>query len=203
MECPLYFYREIRENCESLWSLFLLVRAVRVVRGSCFSTGVSPVILTAKYAKTANKKRSVPSRREAVSGRIFPHSGCRILRDVSPELKERKKGVSPVDFQGGNREPWRKKWPSVKGSVRCNFNREMRENCESLWSLFLLVRAVRAVRAVRVVRGSCFSTGVSVVILTAKCAKTAKVCEVCFSLFAPFALFALFAVHAFQPECPL
>ena len=53
MECPLYFYREIRKNCESLFSLFLLVRAVRVVRGSCFSTGVSAVILTAKYAKTA------------------------------------------------------------------------------------------------------------------------------------------------------
>ena len=42
-ECPLYFYREIRENCESLCSLFLLVHAVRVVRGSCFSTGVSLV----------------------------------------------------------------------------------------------------------------------------------------------------------------
>ena len=48
-------------------------------------------------------------------------------------------------------------WESEKRSVRCIFNREMRENRESLCSLFLLVRAVR------VVRGSCFSTGVSVV----------------------------------------
>ena len=53
MECPQYFYREIRENREILCSLFLLVRAVRVVRGSCFSNGVSVVILTVKYAKTA------------------------------------------------------------------------------------------------------------------------------------------------------
>ena len=69
-ECPLYFYREIRKNCESLFSLFLLVRAVRVVRGSCFSTGVSVVILTAKCAKTANKKGSVPSRLDALPGTI-------------------------------------------------------------------------------------------------------------------------------------
>ena len=44
MECPQYFYREIRENREILCSLFLLVRAVRVVRGSCFSTEVSVVV---------------------------------------------------------------------------------------------------------------------------------------------------------------
>ena len=43
-ECPLYFrrenHREILENCESLYGLFLLVRTVRVVRGSWNSSSV-------------------------------------------------------------------------------------------------------------------------------------------------------------------
>ena len=56
------FNRRVRSNFnrESLYCLFLLVRAVRVVRGSWFSTGVSVVILTAKCAKTANKKKECP-----------------------------------------------------------------------------------------------------------------------------------------------
>ena len=49
---------------ESLYGLFLLVRTVRVVRGSCFSSRVFFVILTAKHAKTANKKGSVRCRFE-------------------------------------------------------------------------------------------------------------------------------------------
>ena len=53
-------------------------------------------------------------------------------------------------------------------SVRCNFNREIRENCESLCSLFLLVCAVRVVRCSQNLNGE--SAG----ILTAKCEKTAK-----------------------------
>ena len=40
-------------NRESSYDLFLLVRAVRVVRGSCFSSRVFVVILTAKCAKIA------------------------------------------------------------------------------------------------------------------------------------------------------
>ena len=60
-------YCEIRESCESLCSLFLLVRAVRVVRGSQNLNGESAGILTAKCAKTANKKGSVPSSSPPVS----------------------------------------------------------------------------------------------------------------------------------------
>ena len=74
-ECPLYFNREIRENRESVYGLFFLVRAVRVVCGSCFSTGVSVVILTAKYAKIANKKGSVPNRLEELVERRMRHRG--------------------------------------------------------------------------------------------------------------------------------
>ena len=40
-------------NRESSYDLFLLVRTVRVVRGSCFSSRVFVVILTAKHAKIA------------------------------------------------------------------------------------------------------------------------------------------------------
>ena len=73
-ECPLYFrrenHREILENCESLYGLFLLVRAVCVVRGSENLIGVFAIILTAKCAKIANKKGSVPCRSEAVRGRV-------------------------------------------------------------------------------------------------------------------------------------
>ena len=64
------------------------------------------------------------------------------------------------------RGSWNSKGVSVV--IHNNFNRETRENRESVYGLFFLVRAVR------VVRGSCFSNGVSVVILTAKCAKTAN-----------------------------
>ena len=46
------FYRETLENRKSLYGLFLLVRAVRVVRGSWNSKGVSVGIFTAKCAKT-------------------------------------------------------------------------------------------------------------------------------------------------------
>ena len=51
-------HRERRENRESLYDLFPLVRAARVVRGSWNSKGVSAGILTANCAKTANKKGS-------------------------------------------------------------------------------------------------------------------------------------------------
>ena len=57
-------------------------RAVRVVRGSCFSTGVFVVILTAKCAKTANKNGSVPCSPETVPGRE----------------RGKENGVSPVVF---------------------------------------------------------------------------------------------------------
>ena len=40
--------REMRENHESLCVLFLLVRVVRVVRGSCFLSRLFVVIFTAK-----------------------------------------------------------------------------------------------------------------------------------------------------------
>ena len=43
---------------------------VRAVRGSWNSKGVSAIILTAKCAKTANKKGSGPCRSEAVRGRV-------------------------------------------------------------------------------------------------------------------------------------
>ena len=49
------FNRETRENRESVYGLFFLVRAVRVVRGSCFLTGV-PVV------DWESEKGSVPSR---------------------------------------------------------------------------------------------------------------------------------------------
>ena len=75
-------HREILENCESLYGLFLLVRAVCVVRGSWNSKGVSIVILTAKGAKTANKKGSVPCSPETVPGRE----------------RGKENGVSPVVF---------------------------------------------------------------------------------------------------------
>ena len=50
--------RERRENRESLYDLFLFVCTLRVVRGSWNSKGVSVVIFTVKWAKTANKKGS-------------------------------------------------------------------------------------------------------------------------------------------------
>ena len=56
-----------------------LVRAVRVVRGSWNSKGVSVGIFTAKGAKYANKKGSVLCRSEAVQGRV--------QGEVSPPLK--------------------------------------------------------------------------------------------------------------------
>ena len=116
-ECPCIY------NRESSYDLLIPVRTVRVVRGSCFSTEVSAVILTAKGAKTAKVclKRSVPSRHEVASGRIFPPPECRILRGISPEWKKTKKGVSPVDY------------------------REIRENRESSYDLLIPVRAVRVV----------------------------------------------------------
>ena len=48
----------------------ILVRTVRVVRGSCLSSRVFVVILTANCAKTANKKGIVPCRFKAVRGRV-------------------------------------------------------------------------------------------------------------------------------------
>ena len=50
--------REMCENRESFYALLLLVRTLRVVRGSWNSKGVSVVIFTVKWAKTANKKGS-------------------------------------------------------------------------------------------------------------------------------------------------
>ena len=47
------------KTCESLYGLFILVRTVRVVRGSWNSKGVSAINLTAKHAKIANKEGSV------------------------------------------------------------------------------------------------------------------------------------------------
>ena len=43
----------MRQNRESSYALLLLVLTLPVVRGSCFSTGVSAVISTAKCTKTA------------------------------------------------------------------------------------------------------------------------------------------------------
>ena len=73
------------ENRESMYGLFLPVRAVPVVRGSWNSKGVSIVIFTAKHSKTANKKGSGPVD----------------LKRFKEESKE--KGSPPL--QGGNREP--------------------------------------------------------------------------------------------------
>ena len=72
----------MHKNRENLYGLLLLVRVVRVVRGSCFSPRVFVVILTAKCAKIANKKGSVPCSPETVPGRE----------------RGKENGVSPVVF---------------------------------------------------------------------------------------------------------
>ena len=53
LSVPSFFNRETREIREKFLWAFFLVRTVRVVRGSCFSTGVFAVIFTAKRAKAA------------------------------------------------------------------------------------------------------------------------------------------------------
>ena len=69
-ECPLEFSpRNVRKPRKFVCLLFL-VRTVRFVRSSRNSKGVSVVILTAKHAKIANKKGSVPCRLKAVRGRV-------------------------------------------------------------------------------------------------------------------------------------
>ena len=146
------------------------------------SNGVSVVIVTAKGAKTANKKGSVPCSSEAVQGRVqgeFP-----LPSREGTESREGRRG--PCSYRSCC-----SRFMVLKLSVPSFFNRETREIREKLYGLFLLVRTLR------VVRGSCFSTGVSVVIFTAKHAKSFYAC---FSLFIPF---PLFAVHGSKTECPL
>ena len=64
--------RETRENREKFfYDLFLLVRTVRVVRGSWFSTRVSAVILTAKHAKIAKSFSGLFFRVRVVRGSCF------------------------------------------------------------------------------------------------------------------------------------
>ena len=107
---------------------------------------MSAEILTAKHAKTANKKGSVPccSRKlkNGVSSQPLGENNGRAFKGLGLDL--------------------------IKRSVRCNPNRERRENRESLYDLFLFVCTLR------VVRGSWNSKGVSVVIFTVKWAKTAN-----------------------------
>ena len=109
-----------------------------------------------------NFNREMRENRENLYGLFLLVRVVRVVRGTCfstgvSVVGEGKKGVSPVGWELF-RKPSVSFIPSVgKGSVRCIFNREIRENCESLCSLFLLVRAVR------VVRGSCFSTGVSVI----------------------------------------
>ena len=73
-ECPLYFrrenHREILENCESLYGLFLLVRAVRVVRGSWNSKGVS----------TIDSNRERRENRESLYGLLLLVRTLRVVR---------------------------------------------------------------------------------------------------------------------------
>ena len=66
-KCPLYFRRdnnrEIRENRESVYGLFFLVRAVRVVRGLGFSNGVSAIIhnnFNRETRENCEQKRECP-----------------------------------------------------------------------------------------------------------------------------------------------
>ena len=69
-------HRETDENPENLYGLFLLVCAFRVVRGSWNSKGVSVVIFTVKWAKTANKNGSFPRKPLIHSQKGLPKGIC-------------------------------------------------------------------------------------------------------------------------------
>ncbi|HPB56318.1 MAG TPA: hypothetical protein PLB68_10195, partial [Candidatus Aminicenantes bacterium] len=67
------FNRETRENRESVYGLFFLVRAVRVVRGLGFSNGVSAIIhnnFNRETRENREQKGSVLCRFKAVQGRV-------------------------------------------------------------------------------------------------------------------------------------
>ena len=132
----------------------LLVRTVRVVRGSRNSKGVSVVIFTAKCAKTANKKGSASGSLSSTLRKV-----CRKGSALNPGQQEcflslpsyhrwlRKTCESLYWFAFPcSRRSRCSRFMILKRSVRCNFHRETRENRKNLYRLFFFVRTVRVVR---------------------------------------------------------
>ncbi len=135
--------------------------------------------LTAKGAKTANKKGSVR---------------CIFNRETRESREKFVWSASPCSYPS-----LCSRFIEFKGSVRSISNRERRENREQKRSVPCRSEAVpggkeRKENGVSPVVFGQAKKGVSVVFLTA------KVCTVCFSSFVSF---ALFAVHRIQRECPL
>ena len=103
--------------------------------------GMSAVIFTAKCAKIANKKGSVPSRFKAVQGRV--------QEEAYPPSRE---GTESREGRRGPRSCRSRcsRFMEFKGSVRCisdvKITAKYAKTAKSLYGLFLLVRAVRVVR---------------------------------------------------------